>query len=99
MRVSLCVWFCYWYQLVLTTLFVFLLSQTIAEVFKCFICMEWPKDARLCPHCSKLCCFQCIKVCKVDIIIHMCLSIAIYAHTYELILYPYNNRYYNSLFL
>lgn len=30
------------------------------EVFKCFICMEKLKNARLCPHCSKLCCFACI---------------------------------------
>ncbi|RNA39159.1 E3 ubiquitin- ligase TRIM37 [Brachionus plicatilis] len=34
--------------------------ETIAEVFKCFICMEKLRNARLCPHCSKLCCFACI---------------------------------------
>uniref|UniRef100_A0A8B9JZ28 Tripartite motif containing 37 n=1 Tax=Astyanax mexicanus TaxID=7994 RepID=A0A8B9JZ28_ASTMX len=33
----------------------------IAEVFRCFICMEKLRDARLCPHCSKLCCFSCIR--------------------------------------
>lgn len=36
--------------------------QSIAEVFRCFICMEKLRDARLCPHCSKLCCFSCIRV-------------------------------------
>uniref|UniRef100_A0A671LFJ0 E3 ubiquitin-protein ligase TRIM37-like n=1 Tax=Sinocyclocheilus anshuiensis TaxID=1608454 RepID=A0A671LFJ0_9TELE len=35
--------------------------QSIAEVFRCFICMEKLRDARLCPHCSKLCCFSCIR--------------------------------------
>uniref|UniRef100_G1RAZ2 Tripartite motif containing 37 n=1 Tax=Nomascus leucogenys TaxID=61853 RepID=G1RAZ2_NOMLE len=35
--------------------------QIIAEVFRCFICMEKLRDARLCPHCSKLCCFSCIR--------------------------------------
>lgn len=34
--------------------------ESLAEVFRCFICMEKLKDARLCPHCSKLCCFACI---------------------------------------
>uniref|UniRef100_A0AAQ5YJG5 Tripartite motif containing 37 n=1 Tax=Amphiprion ocellaris TaxID=80972 RepID=A0AAQ5YJG5_AMPOC len=32
--------------------------ESIAEVFRCFICMEKLRDARLCPHCSKLCCFS-----------------------------------------
>ncbi|RXM97770.1 E3 ubiquitin-protein ligase TRIM37, partial [Acipenser ruthenus] len=36
--------------------------QSIAEVFRCFICMEKLRDARLCPHCSKLCCFSCIRL-------------------------------------
>lgn len=35
-------------------------TKSIVEVFKCFICMEKLKNARLCPHCSKLCCFACI---------------------------------------
>uniref|UniRef100_A0A665XCD8 Tripartite motif containing 37 n=1 Tax=Echeneis naucrates TaxID=173247 RepID=A0A665XCD8_ECHNA len=35
--------------------------ENIAEVFRCFICMEKLRDARLCPHCSKLCCFSCIR--------------------------------------
>uniref|UniRef100_A0A9J7YXA4 Tripartite motif containing 37 n=1 Tax=Cyprinus carpio carpio TaxID=630221 RepID=A0A9J7YXA4_CYPCA len=35
--------------------------DSIAEVFRCFICMEKLRDARLCPHCSKLCCFSCIR--------------------------------------
>uniref|UniRef100_A0A8C4YA29 Tripartite motif containing 37 n=1 Tax=Gopherus evgoodei TaxID=1825980 RepID=A0A8C4YA29_9SAUR len=38
-----------------------LIEQSIAEVFRCFICMEKLRDARLCPHCSKLCCFSCIR--------------------------------------
>ena len=38
------------------------LLQSLAEVFRCFICMEKLRDARLCPHCSKLCCFTCIRV-------------------------------------
>ncbi|XP_063809978.1 E3 ubiquitin-protein ligase TRIM37 isoform X3 [Pseudophryne corroboree] len=36
-------------------------DRGIAEVFRCFICMEKLRDARLCPHCSKLCCFSCIR--------------------------------------
>lgn len=39
--------------------------QSLAEVFRCFICMEKLRDARLCPHCSKLCCFLCIRVKKI----------------------------------
>ncbi|XP_011503781.1 PREDICTED: E3 ubiquitin-protein ligase TRIM37-like [Ceratosolen solmsi marchali] len=35
--------------------------DTLAEVFRCFICMEKLKDAHLCPHCSKLCCYICIR--------------------------------------
>ncbi|XP_013393749.1 E3 ubiquitin-protein ligase TRIM37 [Lingula anatina] len=35
--------------------------ESLAEVFRCFICMEKLRDARLCPHCSKLCCFMCIR--------------------------------------
>lgn len=35
--------------------------ESLAEVFRCFICMEKLRDARLCPHCSKLCCFACIR--------------------------------------
>lgn len=35
--------------------------QTLAEVFRCFICMEKLRDAHLCPHCSKLCCYTCIR--------------------------------------
>ncbi|GFO08938.1 E3 ubiquitin-protein ligase trim37 [Plakobranchus ocellatus] len=37
------------------------LAKSLAEVFRCFICMEKLRDARLCPHCSKLCCFPCIR--------------------------------------
>ncbi|XP_015176383.1 PREDICTED: E3 ubiquitin-protein ligase TRIM37-like [Polistes dominula] len=35
--------------------------ETLAEVFRCFICMEKLRDAHLCPHCSKLCCYRCIR--------------------------------------
>ncbi|XP_031553349.1 E3 ubiquitin-protein ligase TRIM37-like isoform X1 [Actinia tenebrosa] len=35
--------------------------ESLSEVFRCFICMERLRDARLCPHCSKLCCFLCIR--------------------------------------
>eukprot|EP00794_Sanderia_malayensis_P014324 gene14324-15813_t len=35
--------------------------ENLAEMFRCFICMERVRDARLCPHCSKLCCFICIR--------------------------------------
>ncbi|KAL5233216.1 hypothetical protein ACI65C_000626 [Semiaphis heraclei] len=35
--------------------------QTLLETFKCFICMEKIQDAHLCPHCSKLCCYSCIR--------------------------------------
>ncbi|XP_066146031.1 E3 ubiquitin-protein ligase TRIM37 isoform X3 [Euwallacea fornicatus] len=37
------------------------LITTLAEVFRCFICMEKLRDAHLCPHCSKLCCYVCIR--------------------------------------
>ncbi|KAJ8958881.1 hypothetical protein NQ318_019649 [Aromia moschata] len=36
-------------------------ESTLAEVFRCFICMEKLRDAHLCPHCSKLCCYVCIR--------------------------------------
>ncbi|XP_071446095.1 E3 ubiquitin-protein ligase TRIM37-like isoform X2 [Hetaerina americana] len=35
--------------------------ETLTEVFRCFICMEKLQDAHLCPHCSKLCCYACIR--------------------------------------
>ncbi|XP_064460788.1 E3 ubiquitin-protein ligase TRIM37-like isoform X2 [Ornithodoros turicata] len=35
--------------------------EGLAEVFRCFICMERLRDAHLCPHCSKLCCYACIR--------------------------------------
>ncbi|KAL4221363.1 Tripartite motif containing 37 [Mactra antiquata] len=35
--------------------------ESLSEMFRCFICMEKLRDARLCPHCSKLCCYSCIK--------------------------------------
>ncbi|XP_063226003.1 E3 ubiquitin-protein ligase TRIM37-like isoform X2 [Bacillus rossius redtenbacheri] len=34
--------------------------EMLVEVFRCFICMEKLRDAHLCPHCSKLCCYVCI---------------------------------------
>ncbi|KAF8569279.1 hypothetical protein P879_04199 [Paragonimus westermani] len=36
--------------------------ESLSEVFRCFICMEKLHNARLCPHCSKLCCYKCIRV-------------------------------------
>ncbi|KAJ8980049.1 hypothetical protein NQ317_012889 [Molorchus minor] len=36
-------------------------ESTLSEVFRCFICMEKLRDAHLCPHCSKLCCYICIR--------------------------------------
>ncbi|XP_073984979.1 E3 ubiquitin-protein ligase TRIM37-like isoform X3 [Rhodnius prolixus] len=36
-------------------------NKSLAEVFRCFICMEKLRDAHLCPHCSKLCCYVCIR--------------------------------------
>lgn len=35
--------------------------EKMVEVFRCFICMSRVKDARLCPFCSKLCCYPCIR--------------------------------------
>lgn len=35
--------------------------ESLADVFRCFICMEKLRNAHLCPHCSKLCCYQCIR--------------------------------------
>ncbi|KAH8866431.1 E3 ubiquitin-protein ligase [Schistosoma japonicum] len=35
--------------------------ESLSEVFRCFICMEKLSNARLCPHCSKLCCYKCIR--------------------------------------
>ncbi|KAF3426500.1 hypothetical protein E2986_00449 [Frieseomelitta varia] len=40
---------------------IFVKPLTLAEVFRCFICMEKLTDAHLCPHCSKLCCYTCIR--------------------------------------
>ncbi|XP_037926473.1 E3 ubiquitin-protein ligase TRIM37-like isoform X2 [Hermetia illucens] len=37
-----------------------IVSETLTEIFRCFICMEKLQDAHLCPHCSKLCCYLCI---------------------------------------
>ncbi|VDK80355.1 unnamed protein product [Dibothriocephalus latus] len=39
--------------------------ENLSEVFKCFICMEKLNNTRLCPHCSKLCCYDCITVCAL----------------------------------
>ncbi|CAG9759485.1 unnamed protein product [Ceutorhynchus assimilis] len=35
--------------------------ETLTDVFRCFICIEKLRDAHLCPHCSKLCCYPCIR--------------------------------------
>ncbi|XP_024371078.1 uncharacterized protein [Physcomitrium patens] len=36
-------------------------SSTLAEIFRCFICLGKVVDAQLCPCCSKLVCQSCIK--------------------------------------
>ena len=33
----------------------------LEEVFCCYICLGRLRDTRLCPKCSKMCCFQCIR--------------------------------------
>ena len=35
--------------------------ENLSDVFRCFICMEKLRNAHLCPHCSKLCCYLCIR--------------------------------------
>ncbi|KAF8788084.1 E3 ubiquitin-protein ligase TRIM37 like protein [Argiope bruennichi] len=35
--------------------------ESLVETFRCFICTDKLKDAHLCPHCSKLCCYICIR--------------------------------------
>ncbi|ODN01280.1 E3 ubiquitin-protein ligase TRIM37 [Orchesella cincta] len=35
--------------------------ESLVQIFRCFICMENLRDARMCPHCSKLCCNHCIR--------------------------------------
>ncbi|XP_031631421.1 uncharacterized protein LOC116345847 [Contarinia nasturtii] len=35
-------------------------TESLNDVFRCFICMEKLQEAHLCPHCSKLCCYLCI---------------------------------------
>jgi hypothetical protein len=37
-------------------------SSTLADIFRCFICLGKVVDAQLCPCCSKLVCQPCIKV-------------------------------------
>ncbi len=36
-------------------------NSNLEEIFKCFICFGRVKNAQMCPHCSKLCCNNCIK--------------------------------------
>lgn len=36
-------------------------KNNLEEIFKCFICFGRVKNAQMCPHCSKLCCNNCIK--------------------------------------
>jgi len=50
--------FILFYYLTIKTIFNF---KTLLETFKCFICMEKIQDAHLCPHCSKLCCYSCMR--------------------------------------
>ena len=37
------------------------LLNNLEEVFCCYICLGRLRDTRLCPKCSKMCCFQCIR--------------------------------------
>jgi len=53
------------YQIISVYLRSVFVLQSLTEVFRCFICMEKLRDARLCPHCSKLCCYTCIRVCSL----------------------------------
>ena len=36
--------------------------QTLSELLCCYICADRLRDASLCPHCSKMGCYTCIKV-------------------------------------
>lgn len=36
--------------------------NNVTDLISCYICFGKVKNAVLCPHCSKLCCEQCIKV-------------------------------------
>ena len=53
--------FLYIYYIIIVLIIYFYFFQSLAEVFRCFICMEKLQDAHLCPHCSKLCCYLCIR--------------------------------------
>ncbi|CAF1252060.1 unnamed protein product [Adineta steineri] len=58
--------------------------ETLSEVFRCFICMEKLRDARLCPHCSKLCCYPCIRRWLTDQH-HQCPHCRATLHLHELV--------------
>lgn len=34
--------------------------ESITQAFKCVICLGNVRDARMCPSCSKMCCFECV---------------------------------------
>ena len=40
-------------------------TQTLSELLCCYICADWVRDASLCPHCSQMGCYTCIKVCII----------------------------------
>lgn len=84
------------------TIAIIYLLQSIAEVFRCFICMEKLRDARLCPHCSKLCCFSCIRVSLLIIVYsckHMNSKTTALVNTFLLLSYPFSWSSKDSFFL
>ena len=42
--------------------FLYISPQTLSELLSCYICADQLRDASLCPHCSKIGCYLCIKV-------------------------------------
>jgi len=42
-------------------------NTNITDILKCYICFNKLNNPVMCPHCSKLCCEQCIKVNKMII--------------------------------
>ena len=59
--------------------------QSLTELFRCFICMQPLQSARLCPHCSKLCCAPCV---EVWLIFYLVLKYSICTRYFIVALYP-----------
>ena len=70
--------------------------QSLAEVFRCFICMEKLRDARLCPHCSKMCCFLCIRVSTCELSIQQFCHDICFFYTDWLHMVDHHSHYYWS---